>query len=123
MTARRVTFAPGDTIFSEGDPGTHCFQVVSGQVEIRLRRRGWSRAGDHQVVATLGPGDVFGEMSIIDDSPRSASAVAVEETICASYPADEVLELLTSDPDQALTLIKTLINRLRSANRKIARGG
>jgi len=123
MAVMRAEFAPGETIFSEGDPGHHCYQIVAGLVEIRLRRRGFGHRDEHEVVARLGPGEVFGEMSIIDDAPRSATAVAVERTVCAHYPAEELLELFTTDPEAAAAIIKTLIRRLRSANRKLARSG
>ena len=113
----------GETIFNEGDPGTDCYKIVEGSVEIHLRRRKLKFGEQLRVIAELGPGDVFGEMSIIDDAPRSASAVAMTKTRCKVYPADDILEILEQSPADALDIIRTLISRLRAANRKIARSG
>ncbi len=113
-----VVFEAGQTIFSEGDASIHTFKVIAGSVNIAIR----SKDGDERRIASVGPDEVFGEMGIIDPAPRSASATAREQTACASYTAEEVIELMSSDPAEAMALIRTLILRLRSSNRKLASG-
>lgn len=116
---KEIEFQAGERIFNEGDPSAHCYQVLSGKVEIRLGRKGVASAGRDVPIEVLGPGDVFGEMSIIDEGPRSASAVATEPTRCAVYAADQVLDMLRNDPEEAFELIVTLVQRLRKANKKL----
>lgn len=113
---KNVVFEAGETIFSQGDPSTHTYKVLAGSVDIVIL----GTAGDERRIASVGPEEVFGEMGIIDPAPRSATAIAREQTACLSYTADEVVELMSSDPEQAMALIKSLILRLRSANRKLA---
>ena len=117
---RRMEFAEGQIIFNQGDRSDHCYQIVSGAVEIHLATR--DNAGIKQVhtVARLEYGEIFGEMSIIDDSPRSASAIASQPTICAAYSADEIFEMLESNPKEAMDYIRTLIKRLRNTNLQAA---
>ena len=117
---KRMEFAEGQFIFNQGDRSDHCYQIVSGEVEIRMATR--DKAGVKHVhsVARLEYGEIFGEMSIIDDSPRSASAIAAKPTICAAYSAEEIFEMLESDPKQAMDYIRTLIKRLRHTNLQAA---
>ena len=113
---RNVVFEAGQTIFSEGDPSNLTYKVITGSVDITII----DRNGDESQLASVGPDEVFGEMGIIDPAPRSATAVARERTACVSYTADEVIELMSSDPSEAIGLIKSLILRLRNSNRKLA---
>ena len=118
-TMKRMEFNEGQVVFSQGDPSDRCYKVISGAVRIRISSYD-SNGVLHNVNAqTMRHGDVFGEMGIIDDSPRSASAVATEDTVCAAYTADEMMDLLESNPKEALAYIRTLIRRLRSNNIKI----
>src|SRR5271168_481132 len=71
-------FATGDTIFSEGEKGDEFFVVVRGKIEIR--------SGDRSL-ETLGPKGIFGEMALIDDSPRSATVVALTDVTVAPIKA------------------------------------
>jgi len=119
---QEVRFRKGERIFSEGDPSDHCFKIISGKVEILLAMKGLMKRGRTETVATCGPGDMLGEMSVIDGGRRSASAVAVEPTVCTAYTAEEILHVLTSDPNEALAYVRMLINRLRRTNRKISWG-
>lgn len=68
-TLEVVTPPPGETLFREGDPGRDMFVVLEGEIEILKK----SKAGSDARVAMLGPGDWFGEMSILDVQPRSAT--------------------------------------------------
>ncbi len=113
---QKLIFEPGQTIFSEGDPSDFTYRILSGSVDIIVAQRD----GAEGRIASLGPNEVFGEMGIIDPASRSATAVAREQTACEVYEADEVIELMSSNPEQAIDLIRTLITRLRSANRKLA---
>lgn len=115
---QQLMFERGQKIFSQGDPSKLTYRIMAGSVDIVVD----TKDGDQKRIASLGPDDIFGEMGIIDDSPRSATAIAREPTACQAYLADEVLELLTSNPEEAIDLIRSLILRLRSANRKLASG-
>ena len=108
---KRKLFEPGEKIFAQGDPSDRCYQIFRGTVTIIL-----SSEGKERVVSTLGRGDVFGEMGIIDSGPRSASAIASEETVCVAYSADEILEQLESNPEDAIIFMKALVRRLRETN-------
>lgn len=120
---REIRFRAGETIFSEGDPSDHCYKIVSGAVEIRLALPGVMRRGRSEAVATCGPGELIGEMSLLDRTTRSASAVAVEPTVCLSYTAEEFVDLLESDPREAMAYVRVLVRRIRGANRRVARPG
>lgn len=110
-----VLFDAGQTVFSQGDDSTHTYQIEAGSVDIVIT----GKDGAERQVATLGPGEVFGEMGIIDPAPRSATAIAREETACNIFAADEVVEMMSNDPAQAMALIRSLIIRLRNSNRKL----
>ena len=114
---QRKQFRSGETIFSAGDASDFCYQIFSGEVNIVLNVQGMQR-----VVATLSPGEVFGEMGIIDDGPRSATAVAARETVCIAYTPDDILEQIDQNPETMAAIMKTLIKRLRDANQAIAEG-
>ena len=116
---QNFVFETGQTIFSQGDPSNLTYRVLAGSVDITVR----TQSGTQKRIASLGPGDIFGEMGIIDDSPRSATAIAREQTACQAYSGEEVLELLATNPEETIDLIRSLIIRLRNANRKLAADG
>ncbi len=113
---QNVVFEPGQTIFSEGDPSTMIYKVLARSVDIVIR----ARDGQEQRIATVGPDEVFGQMGIIDPAPRSATAIAREQTACIAYSAEEVVEMMSSNPGDAMALIRSLILWLRNSNRKLA---
>ncbi len=113
----RRQFDRDTTIFKAGDPSDLCYQIFSGEVHIILNVQGTER-----VVAKLGPGEVFGEMGIIDNGPRSATAVTAKDTVCIAYTADDILEQIDKNPETMAAIMKTLIKRLRDANQAIADG-
>ena len=116
---KHTEFKQGQIIFSQGDPSDLCYKIESGAVEIRITSYDGTGTMRTVVAQTLGHGEVFGEMGIIDDSPRSASAIATKHTVCVAYTADQIIALLETNPKQALAYIHTLIRRLRSHNVKI----
>ena len=98
-------YLAGQVVFHKGDPGDKMYVVVEGEVDI---------VSDDKVIATLGSGEVFGEMALIDGNPRSASAVA--RTDCQIVPVDEdrFLFLVQNTPYFALELMRVLVERIRS---------
>ena len=117
---RKINFHKDETIFFEGDTGEHCFKIISGRVEIRMNTPGVLKRDLTETIATCGAGEIIGEMSLIDEGPRSASAVAIEPTVCVAYSSEEILGLLENDPQEALSYVRTLIRRVRRSNRKIS---
>jgi len=105
-------FAGGSEIFREGAPGDGVYFVKSGQVEIS----GFVSSGAHQVFSCLGPGEIFGEMAVIEERPRSASARAVTATAVYFIPRAEMLALIQRSPGLAFNLLQEISSRLRQFN-------
>jgi CRP-like cAMP-binding protein len=97
---------PGTVIFEEGSAGEEMFGVVEGEVELRL-------TGGR--VLTVGPDDTFGEMALLDKSPRSATAVAIAETTLAVIDRRKFLFLVGETPSFALQVMSSLAEKLRAA--------
>ena len=100
-------FAAGAFIVRQGQVGTGLYLIVDGSVNVV---RG---AGD--VVATLKPGDFFGELSVVDQQPRNANVQASEPTTVLAIASWDLLSLLEHDPALALNMIKGLAARVRAA--------
>ena len=98
------TFAMGELIFAEGDIGKEMFGVISGAVEM---------SRDGRVIGRVEPGDTFGEMAIIDDAPRSLTAVAAEESVNASIDTKMFLFLVHESPTFAIQVMRSLASRIR----------
>src|SRR5499425_3501595 len=94
----------GTVIFEEGTSGTEMFGVVEGEVEVRL---------PNGAVRKLGPDETFGEMAIIDSSPRSATVVAVTDTKLAVIDRRTFLFLVHETPTFALQVMSSMAQRLR----------
>ncbi|HEY0443920.1 MAG TPA: cyclic nucleotide-binding domain-containing protein, partial [Candidatus Limnocylindrales bacterium] len=92
MRTRR--FRRSEVIFHLGDPGDALFIVMSGAVKISLPSEG----GDEAIIATLRPGDFFGELALLDGAPRSATAAALEPTDTLVLPRDRFRELVATEP-------------------------
>jgi CRP/FNR family transcriptional regulator len=108
--ASRRTYAAGETIVREGDTGTALYVIVRGRVRVE---RG---SGPQSAALTeLGPGDFFGELALIEDHPRSASVVALDETECLLFVVWEFRALLKEHPQMALPIMNALIARLHRA--------
>jgi CRP-like cAMP-binding protein len=100
----------GQEIVREGDTGVGMFIVRSGKVEIVQEH-----AGKSEKVRELGPGDVFGEMALLDEFPRSATVRAIEPTTCLGITRWHFRGILESHPQIALKLLPILTKRLRAA--------
>src|SRR5439155_11645657 len=110
-----VKFRRAERIFTESQPGACLYVVMSGRVKIF----GSSTQGRFKTFAYLEPGDFFGEMSLIDDEVRSASASALEDSVLIMLKSEDWRKLMIARPAIALTILKTLSTRLRRANKEI----
>lgn len=105
---KRRTYAAGETIVKEGATGTALYIVLRGNVRVE---RGGASVGD------LASGDFFGELALIEDEPRSASVIAVDEADCLLFPAWEFRALLDEQPQIAVPIMQALIERLHRQER------
>lgn len=99
-----LRFDSGHYIVLQGQVGTGLYVVVDGAARV-LRGT--------EEIASLGPGEFFGELSVIDQMPRVASVQAVEPTSCLAVASWDLLDLIETDPKFALNMIKGLVTRLR----------
>lgn len=106
LTANGITFAAGETLWIEGQPGDLMYVITAGEVDIFVE--------DH-LIATLGPGSVVGEMALIDRQPRSATVIA--GTACTLVPIDrkQFNFLVRQMPSFATQMMQILSERLRIA--------
>jgi CRP-like cAMP-binding protein len=107
MRIRR--FRRAETVFHLGDPGDALFVVMSGSIKITLP----ADTGDEAILATLRPGDFFGELALLDGAPRSATAVAIEPTETYILARDRFRELITTEPVMREALLATLAAEVR----------
>lgn len=103
------TFGKGTIIFHKGSPGRNLYVIESGRVRIFLL----SSSGQEISVNVYGPGDVFGELALLDGLPRSAGAVVMERTVVYTLHRDDLLRLLEDSPQMAASIIQDLTARLR----------
>lgn len=104
-TASEVEFPAGAVIARAGEIGTGFFIVVDGRVRV---------VRDGQVIATLGPGEFFGELSVLDGQPRNAQVSAEVPTRCLALPTWEFERVLLEHPQLALAILRGLARRLRA---------
>src|SRR5438067_5341741 len=109
-TERR--FDPGQEIFKEGDVGDGLYCLKEGLVEIS----GNMEENSRQVFSRVEPGDIFGEMAVFEDKPRSASAVARNRSVVYFVGRDQMLELVSHSPALAMLILREISNRLREFN-------
>jgi CRP/FNR family transcriptional regulator, cyclic AMP receptor protein len=107
-----VELSRGDRLFDEGDAGDRLYVVLEGK--IKLTRA--ASDGRENLLSVLGPGEMFGELSLFDPRPRTASAVAITDARLAALAHADLLNWLTGRPDVALHLLRALARRLRRAN-------
>lgn len=110
--AQQSYFQPGQIIVTQGTPGQAFYLILSGRVEI-LR--------DSKSLGAFGAGDFFGEMSLLDQAPRSATIKALEDTSCLMLSSWDFKALLERHPSIAIKLLEVLSRRLRVADERIGR--
>ncbi len=100
------TFGEGDTITAEGKSGIGFFVIHDGNATVSI---------DGKIIRTLGPGEFFGEIALIDSGPRSATIVATTDLSCHGITAWEFRPFIESHPEVAWPMLETLASRLREA--------
>lgn len=110
--AQEQSFQPGQIIVSQGTPGQAFYMVLTGRVEV-IR--------DNNSLGAFRPGDFFGEMSLLDSAPRSATIRALEVTTCLMLSSWDFKRLLERYPSIAIKLLEVLSRRLRVADERMAR--
>jgi CRP/FNR family cyclic AMP-dependent transcriptional regulator len=105
LGGRTLSFAEGGVVFIKGDPGDNAYIVAGGLIEIREAGR---------VIERMGPGELFGEMAVIDSEPRSASAVAVGNTELIVIDRAEFERRLSEEPHFAIKVMRLMARRLRA---------
>ncbi|GAC1467583.1 MAG: hypothetical protein PVSMB5_11670 [Ktedonobacteraceae bacterium] len=106
------SYRAGTTLIAQGDNGVGLYILKSGNVRITIAKDPDRPEDD---LGTFGPGSVFGEMSLLDELPRSASVIAVDDVVALLLPVWEFRAFLRNQPDVALKLLAVLSRRLRKA--------
>lgn len=102
---------PDHVIFAEGDPGTEVFFIVEGRVEVTL--------SNGRVLCQLGPGDVFGEMALFNEAPRSASVTTLEAVQTLVFNRKNLYSQITLYPELAVRLLKLVAQRMQRMDRDL----
>lgn len=105
----------GAMLMAEGDPTDSLYMIISGRLKVMMG----DAEGKEVILALLGPGEIVGEMGLIDDSPRSATVIAIEPSELLSISKREFHKCLAENFDMAMGVMRGLVRRLREADRKI----
>lgn len=113
---RRRRCRKDEIIFQENDVGDSLFVILHGRVRVAI----FGDDGKEVTLSTLSEGDFFGEMSLLDMEPRSATIIAEEDCDLLSLQRDDFTRALNDDPGMSASLIQVLADRLRKANHQIS---
>ena len=120
LTRVRQKYRKSQVIFEEGSTGSAMYLIHSGKVLLSVR----SRETQQTPLVVLKPGDFFGEMALVDDSPRSATASAVEDdTELIVMDRARFMFMVRQQPEFALSLMHTLCQRLRDMDKRLSPKG
>lgn len=111
----RRNYPKGRTLVAEGEPSTSLYILLSGRAKVQRS----DAEGKEVILAMLGSGEFFGEMSLIDDAPRSASVITVESCDFMAIAKDSFKTMLGENTDMAMAVMRGLVRRLREADKKI----
>lgn len=109
--SKERSYEPGETIVRKGEGGVGFYLILEGSVEIR---------SDGKMLTKLGPGQFFGEMSVLDNQPRSADVVVVEPTRCLTLSAWSFNAMISENPKIALRMLQEFVRRLRNTNKALS---
>jgi CRP-like cAMP-binding protein len=107
---RIVRYGEGYTIIPEGGRSDAMYVVLEGSVRV-VRESG-------RTVGRLGPGELFGELSLLDGRPRSASVISVSPVVCARLSRTAFVDVARAQPDFGIRVMEVLASRLRESNRR-----
>ncbi len=110
-----VKIAKGGVLFAEGDNGDHLYVIVEGKLKLGTS----SGDGRENLLSILGPGDMFGELSLFDPGPRTSTATAVTDAKLLSLGQNKLLPWLREHPEVSLHLLARLAQRLRRTNEAV----
>ena len=116
--AKTVKLATNKALFHAGDPGNGCYRVDEGLLKVVMV----SHTGSERILAFLGPGDIVGELSIIDGQPRSASVVAVRDSALSFLSRTAFEAFVEEHPQICKVLLTLLATRLRETDVTVAAG-
>lgn len=108
-------YVSGDTVFEMGEMGEHMYLIESGVVGIYLRQ---NNTGDIEI-SRLGRGDCFGEMNLLDELPRSAAAVILEDALLLSLEKQRLRGLIVNHPELAMGMLRSLSLKIRHVGTKL----
>ncbi|WP_309120357.1 Crp/Fnr family transcriptional regulator [Paenibacillus sp.] len=108
----RKGFKAGTVLFREKEPGDVFYIIVSGSVKVFTS----NSVGEEKILSVFQAGDNFGELSLIDGKPRSASAQVLEDSMFLTLRGSDFIHLLRSLPDMSLTIMQELCRRIRETN-------
>jgi CRP/FNR family transcriptional regulator, cyclic AMP receptor protein len=111
----RRNYPRGRTIVAEGEPSQSLYILLSGRAKVQRS----DSEGKEVILAVIGPGEFFGEMSLIDDAPRSASVITLESSDFMAINKDNFKAMLLQNNDIAMQIMRGLVRRLREADKKI----
>jgi uncharacterized membrane protein len=114
LTSR--SFAEGDVVFAQGDEGDAMYLIEEGAVDIVA-----GTGGQRVTLTSLFNGQYFGELSLLDGAPRSASAIAARKTLALSLERDDFVEFVKRRPEAALSIMHELGERMRATNELMTR--
>jgi CRP/FNR family cyclic AMP-dependent transcriptional regulator len=110
-----VKIAKGSILFKEGDDGEHLYVIIDGKLKLGTS----SGDGRENLLSILGPGDMFGELSLFDPGPRTSTATAVTDAKLLSLSHEKVIPWLKQNPEVSLQLLTRLSQRLRRTNEAV----
>ena len=110
-----VKIAKGSILFKEGDDGEHLYVIIDGKLKLGTS----SGDGRENLLSILGPGEMFGELSLFDPGPRTSTATAVTDAKLLSLGHEKVIPWLKQNPEVSLQLLARLSQRLRRTNEAV----